>query len=134
MNDFSKVFRILEENISNRMIPIIEQSANQSKRVKIQNGVAIGTNVDLDLVKEWIRLDSAVKTLNAFKSKVENTIKETLGDAEELQVNGIQVVTYKHFESDRLDVAALRENHPKIAAKFTITSPGRRFTVKKVVL
>ena len=58
----------------------------------------------------------------------EDAIKAIMGD-DELLLAGAYKVSWKTFTSSRLDTAALKKALPDIAAAYTKTTTGRRFSI-----
>ena len=74
---------------------------------------------DLKVMRE--ELDAAITAL-------EDSIKAVMGD-EELLTAGAYKVSWKTFTSSRVDTTALKKVLPDVAAAYTKTTTGRRFSV-----
>ena len=75
----------------------------------------------LDLKRMREELDATIATL-------EDNIKAVMGD-EELLTAGAYKVSWKTFTSSRVDTTALKKALPDIAAQYTKTTTGRRFSI-----
>jgi len=60
---------------------------------------------------------------------LQDAIKESMGDAESITA-GAFLISWKPITSTRIDSKALKASLPDIAARFTITSTVRRFSVQ----
>jgi putative phage-type endonuclease len=68
----------------------------------------------------------------ADRRAAENEIKVVMGGAEMLtDAAGEPIARWPSVESARVDVAALRRDHPTLAAQYTTTTSSRRFTIVK---
>lgn len=70
------------------------------------------------------------RDLKSEKSEIAERVKETLGNAEVLRIDGQDVATWKGGTRNDLDKAAIEADHPGLLAKYTITKPKRTFAVK----
>ena len=75
----------------------------------------------LDLKRMREELDATIATL-------EDSIKAVMGD-EELLTAGAYKVSWKTFTSSRVDTTALKKALPEVAAAYTKTTTGRRFSI-----
>ena len=75
----------------------------------------------LDLKRMREELDAAIISL-------EDSIKAVMGD-EELLTAGAYKVSWKTFTSSRVDTTALKKALPDVAAAYTKTTTGRRFSI-----
>lgn len=57
-------------------------------------------------------------------------IEEALGDNDIGTLDGKEVVTWKHVESERVDLQMLKDLYPEIYEHCTYTSKSRRFLIK----
>jgi putative phage-type endonuclease len=68
----------------------------------------------------------------ADRRAAENEIKVVMGGAEMLtDAAGEPIARWPSVETARVDVAALRRDHPTLAAQYTTTTTSRRFTIVK---
>ena len=81
-----------------------------------EGGVAISTKCNLSDPRE------------AEIAAAEDAIKAVMGD-EELLTAGAYKVSWKTFTSSRVDTTALKKALPDIAAAYTKTTTGRRFSI-----
>ena len=79
-------------------------------------------------VKELMELKRLKEELEAEIAAAEDAIKAVMGD-EELLLAGSYKVSWKTFTSSRLDTTALKKALPEVAATYTKTTTGRRFSV-----
>lgn len=79
-------------------------------------------------VKELMELKRLKEELEAEIAAAEDAIKAVMGD-EELLLAGSYKVSWKTFTSSRLDTTALKKALPDVAAAYTKTTTGRRFSV-----
>ena len=75
----------------------------------------------LDLKRMREELDATIATL-------EDRIQAVMGD-EELLTAGAYKVSWKTFTSSRIDTTALKKALPEVAAAYTKTTTGRRFSI-----
>lgn len=90
------------------------------------------TTVELDAVhQQWLdayrqikaRIDADTEQLARCREHLEGFI----GDAEVATVDGEPVLTYKWSKpTERIDVKALREKDPALAAQFTVVGDPKR--------
>ena len=92
------------------------------------------TKVELDgAARQWYaaylvakeRADTAAEEMKRCREHLEAAI----GDADDATVDGKLVITYRWSKpTERIDVKALREKEPDLAAQFTVTgTPTRSF-------
>lgn len=65
------------------------------------------------------------RTLKAAEVEVANRLKALLGDSTVGTVQGERRLTWDPYDTERLDVKALRERLPRVAARFTTTTQVR---------
>lgn len=94
------------------------------------------TTVELDSSAQgWLTAYRAVKArhdaVTDEMKRCREQLEAALGDAEEATVNGETVITWRWSKgSSRIDVKALREKGPDLAAQFAVTGePTRKFCV-----
>ena len=66
--------------------------------------------------------------LDAEIEAAQDAIKAAMGDSDSVTA-GAYKITWKPVTTSRLDAKALKAALPEIAARFTITSTARRFSV-----
>lgn len=66
--------------------------------------------------------------LDAEISALEDEIKASMGDAEQITAGAFKI-TWKAVTSSRLDTAALKKALPEVAARFMKQTTVRRFTI-----
>ena len=66
--------------------------------------------------------------LDAEISALEDEIKASIGDAEQITAGAFKI-TWKSVTSSRLDTAALKKALPEVAARFMKQTTVRRFTI-----
>ncbi len=85
----------------------------------------------LQLIQQRNQAKADEDVAGSRRRSAENALMAMLGEAEVGLVNGRGVLTWKRFEQQRLDVDALRQRHPKIAARFTKPVASRRLVFKQ---
>jgi putative phage-type endonuclease len=78
-----------------------------------------------DLVRDLHELRAAQRVLKGQAAAVENQLRAALGSAEAGQVDGETVITWREHTRRELDRAALREDQPQLADKYTRTRTVR---------
>lgn len=78
--------------------------------------------------RELMELRRMREELDAEIETLTDGIKAAMGDAESLTA-GAYRLTWKAVTSSRLDTAAIKKELPDVAARYTLTSTVRRFTV-----
>ena len=66
--------------------------------------------------------------LDAEISALEDEIKASMGDAEQITAGAFKI-TWKSVTSSRLDTAALKKALPEVAARFMKQTTVKRFTI-----
>lgn len=79
-------------------------------------------------IRELRQLQALIDEAEAEADAIRDTIKASMGDAEELQA-GEYKITWKPVTAARLDSKALRAALPEVAERFTRTVTTRRFCV-----
>lgn len=75
------------------------------------------------------QLAEDIKTAEKQKKEYENQIKNILGENEK-GVTLKRIVTWKNYESNRIDSKRLKAEQPDLYKKYTNTTTARRFIVK----
>lgn len=82
-----------------------------------------------ELLDERRKLKQYEKTLTEDLTRVENQIKEMLGDHEVgVDADGQVAVTWKRVTTTRFDLDAFRAEHPELVKKYMKPSTSRRFS------
>ena len=79
-------------------------------------------------VKELQELKRLREELDAEMTALEDEIKASMGDAEQITAGAFKI-TWKAVASSRLDTTALRKALPDVAARFMKQTTVRRFTI-----
>ena len=79
-------------------------------------------------IKELMELKRMKEEIEAEIAAAEDAIKAVMGD-EELLTAGAYKVSWKTFTSSRVDTTALKKALPEVAAAYTKTTTGRRFSI-----
>jgi len=79
-------------------------------------------------IHELLELKRMREELETEITALEDRIKEVMGD-EELLTAGAYKVSWKTFTSSRVDTTALKKALPEVAAAYTKTTTGRRFSI-----
>ena len=77
-------------------------------------------------MQEYIRI---AEEAQAAAEALKDQIKSYMGDSELLNA-GPYKVSWKPVTTSRIDTAAIKKDHPELAAEYTKTSTCRRFTVQ----
>lgn len=120
-------------SVTNDVEPEIDGSQSTSDTLAALYPESGGETEDLpELDDAAVMLDdisSRMKELEKMKKQYENRIKDTMKDIEKCDT-GSAVITWKSFQSGRLDTKKLREEMPDIYEKYVKVSSSRRFTMK----
>ena len=79
-------------------------------------------------VKELQELKHLREELDAEMTALEDEIKTSMGDAEQITAGAFKI-TWKTVASSRLDTTALKKALPDVAARFMKQTTVRRFTI-----
>ena len=79
-------------------------------------------------IHELLELKRMKEELEAEIAAAEDAIKAVMGDEETLTA-GAYKVSWKTFTSSRVDTTALKKALPEVAAAYTKTTTGRRFSI-----
>lgn len=82
----------------------------------------------LSKIRRLKELKAMAEELTTEIKNAESTIKEMMGDTEEMRI-GEYKVTYKTIEASRLDSKSLQAELPDIAARYTVQTKYKRLTV-----
>ena len=83
------------------------------------------------LLSQYDEACSQLEVITAQKQRVENLLKEMMGE-HELGIVGGRIVTWKSISQERLDSRTLKAEHPALYQKYVNKSFYRRFAVKTV--
>ena len=84
-----------------------------------------------EIIKEYLEIKSLEDELKKQKALAENKLKAILGENEcGLSSSGFSVL-WKTVNSNKLDTAKLKADHPEIIEKYTVPATFRRFSVNK---
>lgn len=78
--------------------------------------------------KELQELKRMREELDAEMAALEDEIKASMGDAEQITAGAFKI-TWKAVASSRLDTAALKKALPDVAAQFMKQTTAKRFTI-----
>jgi predicted phage-related endonuclease len=82
----------------------------------------------MSLYRELIARREQEKAVKVQRVAIENRIKALMGDAEvALSPHDDELIRWPNVSSTRVDVTALRAEHPEIAERFGKTTTTRRF-------
>jgi hypothetical protein len=84
-----------------------------------------------DKIEELLSLKETIWELDERAKTLENEIKNELKDAEIGFVQNYQV-TWKQFESTRVDTKKLKEQFPQVYEQVIKPSSYRRFNIKQI--
>ena len=88
------------------------------------------SNKEIEMkVQELQELKRMKEELQAEIDMLEDTIKDTMGDTEEMIVGAFKVL-YQTITSTRFDSASLKKDMPELIDKYSKTTTTRRFTIK----
>lgn len=82
-------------------------------------------------ISAYIKAEAALKAAEAKVAEARAALEAELAEAraEELTAFGY-IVSLKTYESSRIDSKRLKAEEPELAAKYSMTTISRRFTVK----
>lgn len=90
--------------------------------------------MNLEAVRAHVEVVRFCKRKQAEYKEMEErsraAIEEAMGADEVGELDGEQVIVWKHITSRRLDQKALKAAHPSLADEFMVTSESRRFEVE----
>ena len=89
------------------------------------------TDGDVEAVAELRRIKGEIADLEKIADQLEIGIKDAMKDSAGLTHAGKMLCTWKSQTSRRIDVTALREAHPSLAADFTRETTSRVFRLAK---
>lgn len=107
---------------SSDLLNALYPQAEPSSEIQLSNDV----DQMLDAIEQ---LAEDIKAAKLKKKEYENQIKNILGENEK-GITLKRVVTWKNYETNRIDTERLKAEQPELYKKYTNTSTARRFTVK----
>lgn len=82
-----------------------------------------------DLIAEYRELRAKVGPIEDRMRQIEHEIKTAMGDASTATIGRDVVATWTTTTRERVDTKALKNEHPEIARKVTVTSTVRTFKI-----
>lgn len=79
-------------------------------------------------LREYRSMKEMANELADMLAALEAEIKEAMGDAEEMTVDGIKV-KYTRYTTSRFDTTSFRKANPELAAQYTKSVESKRFSV-----
>jgi len=125
------------EHVEKNIAPPLDGSSAAEEYLKQRYAEAEpGKTVDLkyeykDKIQELLSLKETIKELDERAKALENDIKNELKDAETGFVQNYQV-TWKQFESNRVDTKKLKSMFPHVYEQVLKPSSYRRFNIKQI--
>ena len=97
---------------------------------EVIKGATVEATPDITaLLGEHKELDDAIKELKAEQDRVDEQIKQFIGESEILVSDGHQVASYKTVTSNRFDTTAFKKAEPALYAQYVKPSSSRTFRV-----
>lgn len=90
--------------------------------------IKLGNDVE-QMLEAMDQLTEDIKDFTTKKKEYENRIKAILGEKEKGHTLN-RIVTWKSYETNRIDFKRLKAEQPDLFKKYTNTTTARRFTVK----
>lgn len=94
--------------------------------------VELAADAAAPVIREYHAAKEAEAEAKARKAAAANALRAMVGDFKHGLVDGKKAVTWSRYDSNKLDVKALRAAHPDICAEFTAPTPSQRLTVKEI--
>lgn len=125
--------RFWNEHVLKQIPPEMDGSEASSELIKQMYPESNGASIDLpSTVENWIeQFEQAVKEEKAAKEKKEeaaNKIKSLLGEYE-IGLYKDRKISWKSYETKRIDSKRLKEELPDLYEKYTRTTVARRFLI-----
>jgi putative phage-type endonuclease len=106
-----------------------EQSLRAAYSVAVEEeGVDLDPRADV-LLSQYRVAKAAIKEQEKWAKAAQNTLMAMLGNVEVGRINGVDQVTWRNVETQRVDVPGLRKAEPELVERFTKISKSRRFLV-----
>ena len=83
------------------------------------------------LVAEYLKIKSAEEELKKSKAETENKLKAMLKESESGVTPSGHKVSWKSYSQSRFDTTKFKAAHADLAAQFTTTTSGRKFSVSE---
>lgn len=134
---FEAEIEFWKEHVEKGIPPALDGSSAAEQYLKERYAEAEpGKTVDLkreyqDKITELLSLKETISQLETQAKALENEIKNELKDAEIGFVQNYQV-TWKQFESNRVDTKKLKEQFPQVYEQVIKPSSYRRFNIKQI--
>ena len=96
---------------------------------KSNSATAILPNEADEIINEYLEIKALEEELKKQKALAENKLKAILGDNEGGQSYAGFSVNWKSVNSNRLDTARLKAEHPEIIEQYSIQATSRRFSI-----
>lgn len=93
-----------------------------------EEGVELDPGAEV-LLTQYRLAKAQVKEREKAAKVAQNTLMAMLGKVEVGRINGIDQVTWRAVETQRVDIPALRKAEPELVERFTKISKSRRFLV-----
>lgn len=111
------------------MLPINERYPRPNAGEIVEPLIPDMTKAD---VQRYTAILEQEKELKTEKGQIAERIKETIGTAEALRIDGTDVATWAGGTRSSLDKAALEADHPGLLDSYTVKNPTRTFSVKGI--
>ena len=83
------------------------------------------------LVSDYLKIKAAEEDLKKSKAKIENELKAMLKESESGVTPSGYKVSWKSYSQSRFDTTKFKAAHSELAAQFTTTTNGRKFSVSE---
>ena len=90
--------------------------------------VALPSEAD-EIVAQWLEIKKAEEEIKTAKATCENQLKALLKDAESGTTANGYTVRWTSYNQSRLDTTKLKSEQPDIAAKYTLQTSARKFSI-----
>ena len=107
---------------SSDLLKALYPQAEPTSEIKLSSEVE-------QMLEAMDQLAEDAKAFELQKKEYENRIKNLMGENEK-GYTANRVVTWKNYETNRIDSKRLKAEQPELYKKYTNTSTARRFTVK----
>jgi len=129
---YGQVERFWNEHVLTGTPPEVDSSeATTAALAAVYGTVDEGSVLDLDpdqhaqLIDGWLAAKQAKRDAEEVEAAYSNALRAVLGEHEVGLLHGRKVVSWKSQTARKLDVAAIRANHPRIARKYETTTTSR---------
>lgn len=83
------------------------------------------------LLRERGQVAEGIKAFEARKAEIDNAIKGALAEASTGTIGGRPAVKWSKRTVSRFDAKAFKERHPRVAARYVVSSEYRQLTIRK---